>query len=81
MLTFSRWLERFHYTDKKPGPVMPQADQVWVLIRDAGRKGISRGELGAAIDLERETLDDVIQALTGRVKVSMKRGQRIYRAG
>jgi hypothetical protein len=83
MRTFTQWLERHHYATKKSPVVTPQAEKVWVLIRDSGPTGIKYGQLAANIDLERETLDDVIHALVsfGRVKVSWDRGQRIYRAG
>lgn len=77
METFREWVK-----SREPGPVMPQADRVWQQIRDAGRRrGISRCQLGAAIDLEPETLDSVIQALVdfGRVVVSMQGDERIYR--
>ena len=82
MRTFSQWLEWHHYATKKSPVVMPQADQVWVSIRDAERKkGISYGKLARNIDLKPETLQAVIQSLVdfGKVAVSMERGQRIYR--
>ena len=58
-----------------------QVDKVWQYIRDSGRRGITRCELGAAIDLEPETLNNVIQAMVdfGRVVVSMDGDERIYR--
>jgi len=77
METFRKWME------SRMPVVMPQADKVWQQIRDAGRRrGISRCQLGAAIDLNHETLDSVIQALIdfGRVEVSMEAGYRMYRA-
>jgi hypothetical protein len=82
MLTFSKWLEWHHYATKKSPVVTPQCTQVWLLIRDAERKkGISYGELAGNITLEKDTLDSVIASLVnfGKVKVSMERGQRIYR--
>ena len=83
MKTFSQWLETMHHADRKPGPVMPQCDQVWALIRDAGRRGISYGELAGRIDLKPETLQMAIQSLVdlAKVKVYWERDQRIYRAG
>jgi hypothetical protein len=78
MRSFREW---YQHKFREPGPVVPQADKVLGLIVQSGRHGISRGKLGAAITLERETLDSVIQALVdfGRVSVSMENGRRIYR--
>lgn len=66
---------------REPGPKCSQADLVLKLILQSGQ-GISRGTLGAAIKLERESLDAVIQALvdTGQVVVSLEGEQRVYRA-
>ena len=79
MLTFWEW---HHYADKKPAPIVPQADRAMHLIQQSGRRGISRGELGAAIDLERHSLDDLLQALaaSGQVLVSLEGQRRVYRA-
>ncbi len=76
MVKFSEWV-----ASRKPGPLVPQADKVLHLIQQAGPQGISRGELGANVKLERDTLDSVIQALVdfGQVVVSMEGDQRIYR--
>lgn len=82
MRTFTQWLETLHYTDRKPGPVMPQCNQVEELILQAGRRGISYSDLAARIDLKPETLQLAIQSLVdfARVKVYWKNGQRVYSA-
>ena len=82
MQTFCQWLEWHHYATKKTGPVVPQADRVMHLIQQAGQQGISRCDLGAAIKLDRETLDDQLAALadSGWITVSMEGDFRVYRA-
>ena len=81
MRTFIQWLEWHHYATKKTPVILPQCTQAWLLIRDAGQKGISYGKLAANIGLKAETLQAVIRSLVdfGMVAVSMERGHRIYR--
>jgi hypothetical protein len=81
MQTFSEWLESHHHATKKSPVLVPQSEELWLQIRDAGRRGASYGELAGRIKLKPETLQAVIQSLVdfGRVKVYWERGQRIYR--
>ncbi len=72
-----------HHTPKKPGPVMPQCNQVEELILNSGQRGISYNKLAAAITLSPDLLQSVIQSLVdfARVKVYWQNGRRVYRAG
>ena len=80
MLSFYKWLE-FHYTDKKRGPTISKADMPLRIIQQAGRKGIDRGSIGAHVELPRELLDQLLQALvsTGQATVAREAGMQIYR--
>jgi len=53
---FSDWLQQ---REIKP----LEADRLIPLIANAGSRGISRGEIGAAIKLDREVLDEFLDGL------------------
>ena len=61
----------------------PEADRILPLISQAGPQGISRGEIGKAITLDRQVLDDFLDGLVriGVVQITDKNGIRVYRAG
>jgi hypothetical protein len=61
MLTFWEYLG--HHAERRPGPLVPQAQLVANLIRDSGRQGISRGKLGSKVDLEPKVLNDLLDGL------------------
>jgi hypothetical protein len=73
MKTYWEWIHR-------DAPI-PQADRVMVLIRQAGPQGISRGGIGGQIDLDKETLDDLLAALvnSGQAVLTRERGLDVYR--
>ena len=60
----------------------PQADLIVPLIAQAGPQGIGRGELGNAIKLDREALDELLDGLVrvGLVRMAVVDGVRVYRA-
>ncbi|MGE3408656.1 MAG: hypothetical protein AB7I37_17690 [Pirellulales bacterium] len=60
----------------------PEADRILPLISQSAAKGISRGELGKAIKLDRQVLDDFLDGLVrvGVVRVDLVNGIRTYRA-
>ena len=70
---FSSWIQK---QQVKP----PEADRLLPLI--AASNGISRGELGAAIKLDRDVLDDLLNGLVrfGLLTVVDQDGLRVYRA-
>ncbi len=74
MERFLEWVK-----SRKPGPIVPQCDMVLRVIRQAGPAGIDRGSIGAAIDLPKELLDQLLAALGG-ITVKAERGTQVYRA-
>lgn len=73
---FSSWIQKQQIKT-------PEADRLLPLISQAGPQGISRGELGKAINLDREVLDDFLNGLVriGVVRVTDQNGIRVYQAG
>lgn len=72
---FSSWIQRRQIT-------IPEADKLLPLISQSGATGISRGELGKAIKLDRQVLDEFLDGLVavGVVRVGLVNGIRVYRA-
>ena len=62
---------------------LPEADRILPLISQAGPQGITRGEIGRAITLDREVLDEFLDGLVriGVVQMTDQNGIRVYRAG
>jgi DNA-binding IclR family transcriptional regulator len=60
---------------------VPVADQILPIIAQRGAQGISRGELGRLVDLERDTLDALLDGFVraGMLVLSNMNGVRIYR--
>lgn len=71
---YSDWLQR-----RQVKPL--EADRILPLIANAPQ-GISRGEIGKAIKLDRDVLDSFLDGLVrvGVVRVDLVNGIRIYRA-
>jgi len=59
----------------------PEADRILPLIAQAGPQGISRGEIGRAIKLDRAVLDSFLDGLVrvGLLRLVAVNGIRIYR--
>jgi hypothetical protein len=72
-MDFHAWLQQ------RPGP-LPDADRLIQLIWQAGRLGIPQGQLRAAVELPRETFDELLAALVSArtVAVVEKDGKRWY---
>ena len=72
---FSSWIQK-----QKAKP--PEADRLIPLIHQAGAAGISRGEIGSTIKLDREVLDGFLAGLVGAgfLTVVDQGGLRVYRA-
>ncbi len=66
------------WRDRKTTPLV---DQILPLVADRGALGISRGELGRLVDLERDTLDALLDGFVraGMLVLSNMNGVRIYR--
>ena len=75
--TFAGWL-RGH--ESKPVRV-PEATRLVHLIAAAGPAGVSRGQLGGAIDLPREVVDQLLDALVraGQLRRATEGGVEVYR--
>ena len=74
--SFTSWLHR------RKGYTVPESDRVVPLIAQAGVAGMNRGQIGAAVDLERDVLDELLAGLVrfGELTVSDENGLRVFRA-
>ncbi len=62
---------------------MPEADKVVPLVAGAGANGITRRELGHAVRLDRDVLDEMLAGLVrfGLLSVSKEARGPVYRLG
>lgn len=76
-LSFDSWLA--HRTNT-PHAIVPKADRVVPLVRASGRQGMTRYQLGAAVDLERDVLDELLDGLVrlGALEATDRSGVRTY---
>lgn len=60
---------------------IPLADRIVPIIAQTGPRGMSRGELGRVIELERDTLDSLLDGLIrfGLLRMTVENGVRFYR--
>ena len=63
--SFRSWLRR---RQSSLNDLMPAADKIVPLVARAGMTGVTRQQLGHALDLERDTLDEL---LAGLVRLGM----------
>ena len=70
--TFHTWRNR---------ETIPLADQIVPIIAQRGAQGMSRGEIGRLVPLERDTLDDLLDGFVraGMLVVTDVNGVRAYR--
>jgi DNA-binding IclR family transcriptional regulator len=75
--SFTSWLAR----RRRQG--QPEADRLLSLIAAAGPVGMSRKQLGDAISLERDGLDQLLDGLvqSGILAVADEGGIRVFRVG
>ena len=73
--SFTSWERKRHLT--------PEADRILPLVAAAGSSGMTRHQLGNAVDLDRDTLDQLLAGLAGigLLTVAWQNGVPIYRAG
>lgn len=73
--SFTSWERRRH--------LAPEAERILPLFAAAGIAGMTRKQLGNAVDLDRDTLDQLLAGLAGSglLTVAWKNGVPIYRAG
>jgi hypothetical protein len=75
--TFAGWLR-----EHESWPVrVPEATRLVQLVAAAGSAGVTRGQLGGAIDLPREVLDQLLDALVqaGQLRRAAEGGLDVYR--
>lgn len=79
---FHSWV---HQRDRQQHGHAPVADKVLPLIAQAGRRGMTRGEVGKAVgdDLDRDALDGLLAGLVefGLLAVTRENGLLVFRAG
>jgi len=75
--SFNSWLQRRH---KKHGLAL-EADKIIPLVAQAGAAGMDRRQLGNAIKLEREVLDELLDGLVelGWLAVASEDGIKVFR--
>jgi len=68
-------------TWRRDRETIPLADQIVPLVAQAGPQGITRGEIGHAVGLDREVLDQLLDGLVrfGLLVVTDLNGVRVYR--
>jgi hypothetical protein len=76
--SFTSWVRR----RQRIGGMMPQADKVVPLVSGAGPAGITRRELGHAVRLDRDTLDELLAGLVrvGLLNVTWESGVPVFRS-
>ncbi len=72
--SFNNWMRRRHH-------LAPEADRLLPLIAGAGAMGMSRKQLGHAIKLDRDVLDELLDGLVqvGMLSVADEAGTLVYR--
>jgi hypothetical protein len=73
--TFKSWLRRRRN-------IIPVADRILPLLKGASTTGMSQKQIGSAVDLDRDTLDDLLGGLVnaGLVIFSWEPRGPVYRA-
>jgi hypothetical protein len=76
-------ISSFKTWEKQRRHLAPEAERVLPLVAAAGTAGMNRFQLGNAIDLSRETLDQLLSGLVGigLLTLALERGVPVYRAG
>lgn len=74
--SFTSWERRRRH-------LAPEADRILPLVASAGTVGMNKKQLGSAVYLDHETLDQLLAGLVeiGLLTVAWERGVPVYRAG
>ena len=77
--SFESWVRHRHGMDD----VTPEADKIVPLVAAAGASGMSRRQLGNAIKLDRDVLDELLAGLVqaGLLVVASEDGMAVFRTG
>ena len=73
--SFHNWMRRRHH-------LAPEADRILPLLKAASTMGMSRKQIGNAVDLDRDTLDALLGAMVsaGMLLFSWEARGPVYRA-
>lgn len=73
--TFKTWERRRRH-------ISPEADRILPLVAAAGQTGMNRGQLGHAVDIERDMLDELLTGMVGvgLLTVTAGVGGPVYRS-
>ncbi len=76
-------ISSFKSWEKQRRHLAPEAERMLPLVAAAGTVGMNRRQLGNALDLDHETLDQLLAGLVGigLLTVAWVRGVPVYRAG
>ncbi len=78
---FHSWVRQ---RERRQREHVPAADLVVPLVAQAGRHGMSRGEIGKAVgaSLDRDALDDLLAGLVefGLLSIERQNGMQIFRS-
>lgn len=79
ILDFHKWVR---LRDARPPKQMPECDRILQVVAAAGNRGISRGDLGQEIKLDRNTLTDLVAAYLrlGQITVTQENGDEVIRS-
>jgi hypothetical protein len=74
VLSFHSWLD---YRDR----TTPLADKIVPMVAQAGIRGMTRGQIGSVIGLDRDVLDALLNGLVrfGQLAVALEDDVRVYR--
>ena len=72
----------FRFWERKRRHLAPEPDRVLPLVQDAGVVGITRKQLGGAVHLERDVLDELLAGLVnaGLLSFGWENGVPVYRS-
>ncbi len=73
--SFNNWMRRRRH-------ISPESERILPIVKAAGAMGMSRKQIGHAVDLDRDVLDDLLAAMIGAGMLILSRDARgsVYRA-
>jgi len=72
----------FTYWERRRRHIAPEPERILSLLKAAGSAGMTRKQLGAAVDLDRDVLDELLAGLVsaGLLAQAREGGGPVYRA-
>jgi hypothetical protein len=76
-------ISSFKSWERRRRHLAPKADSILPLVASAGSEGMNRRQLGNAVHIDRDVLDQLLSGLVniGLLKLAWENGVTIYRAG